>query len=763
MNWDNVEMIRNAQASNKKRFDEEHIAVQEKIEEAIKSEAFNQLAVPRLTELETMIFKMRSELIDYIVAHGLVDGLILDGVLQPVVNGKIVLTKDLIETITEKLGYYKEEDVLRFIEKYLPEHDYVSDDMYVHTDNNFRDEDVIKLDGIEEGAEVNKVIDILFNGISVLDDGTRVATITITPEDIKQWYESNPDTNAFTDKEKAKLAGISDGAEVNRVDDVILNGRSVLDENKKALLTKELIKETYEANPDTNVFTDDEKARLADINSMSVFTGDASAIKDLQSSSSFETECACMIELRAKITMTDASKKTQVRTIDLMGFGAVDSSRYIVGSTMHLMYVNKSADEDGLQTVTICSNTDTRPAIAVVVNRDNFNAVSVSAEYLSFSHGPINHVVDVTDGDGNSLVDGRGYYVPTEPDLSGLVPYAEADKDVNLGANKLTATELTTKAYAIESDSSGARLVFANGADRTNYGMLQSYASDGASWLAACKYDDKLSFIRVKVANPTTDEDAATKWYVDTALTGKYVPYEGAITGIDMNGKPITNVSNVWAKGSIIACTEAALRYDYNVSSSGAKLVAEQLGGIRFEKGTSTELQHVSVGTPTEDNHAATKKYVDEAVAGGGGGGGALVECNAGEEDIRVITLTAKAACAFTAYPTRVAINSDGTVATSDYTQSKSFTLYSGHQIIFTRSATSSSGGKTFRSVNPVSGNGVYLLYTGSSPDTSWKVQYSGVMSSNTEELIFSGGTSSANLSTDGLTGNYTSKYYKFA
>lgn len=39
----------------------------------------------------------------------------------------------------------------------------------------------------------------------------------VTAEKIKQLYEANPDTNAFTDAEKAKLSGIEEGAEVNTV------------------------------------------------------------------------------------------------------------------------------------------------------------------------------------------------------------------------------------------------------------------------------------------------------------------------------------------------------------------------------------------------------------------------------------------------------------------------------------------------------------------------------------------------------------------
>ena len=265
MNWGNVELIRSAQASAKARFEATAIATQEEIQKVVNSEAAKSITMPRLTEIEQMIFKMRSELIDYIVAHGLVDGLVWDGVLQPIQNGKIVITKDMIEILTEHLGYFTEADVQAFLEMYLPENHYISDAAYVHTDNNYSTPEKQKLEGIETGAEVNKIIDLVFNGVSVLDDGTRVATINITPEDIKRWYESNPDTNAFTDAQKAKLAGISDGAEVNRIDDVLVDGRSVLADDKKAKITPDDIKKAYEKNLDTNAYTDAEKAQLSEL------------------------------------------------------------------------------------------------------------------------------------------------------------------------------------------------------------------------------------------------------------------------------------------------------------------------------------------------------------------------------------------------------------------------------------------------------------------------------------------------------------------
>jgi len=63
--------------------------------------------------------------------------------------------------------------------------------------NEFSDSEQTKLLGIEAGAEVNP-----------------------TDAEIKTAYENNANTNAFTDAEQSKLSGISSGAEVNAVDSV---------------------------------------------------------------------------------------------------------------------------------------------------------------------------------------------------------------------------------------------------------------------------------------------------------------------------------------------------------------------------------------------------------------------------------------------------------------------------------------------------------------------------------------------------------------
>lgn len=134
---------------------------------------------PNLDQTEQLIFRLRAELIDYIEAHGLVDGLIWDGVLQKVEGSKIVISSDMVDALVERLGFMKRDDVKKFLDVYLPENNYVKDENYIHTDNNFTDEDKSHLDqavvDIEEikrhEAECDEETDQRFENIKSTIDG----------------------------------------------------------------------------------------------------------------------------------------------------------------------------------------------------------------------------------------------------------------------------------------------------------------------------------------------------------------------------------------------------------------------------------------------------------------------------------------------------------------------------------------------------------------------------------------------------------------
>lgn len=99
--------------------------------------------------------------------------------------------------------------------------DLVHDASYVHTDNNYTDEEKVKLAGVESGAEVNVQSDWTES------DSNSDAFIKNKPENLVQDADYVHTDNNYTTAEKEKLAGIEDGAEVNvietvKVDDIPL-------------------------------------------------------------------------------------------------------------------------------------------------------------------------------------------------------------------------------------------------------------------------------------------------------------------------------------------------------------------------------------------------------------------------------------------------------------------------------------------------------------------------------------------------------------
>jgi hypothetical protein len=101
--------------------------------------------------------------------------------------------------------------------------------------NAFTDNDKAKVDGIEAGATADQ-----------------------TAAEIKTAYESNADTNNYSDADKAKVDGVEAGATADQ--------------------TGAEIKAAYEAEPDTNVFTDAEKTKLAGIEAGATAGGGGGAI-----------------------------------------------------------------------------------------------------------------------------------------------------------------------------------------------------------------------------------------------------------------------------------------------------------------------------------------------------------------------------------------------------------------------------------------------------------------------------------------------------
>ena len=113
----------------------------------------------------------------------------------------------------------------------------------------------------------NIVVGGTVDGRDVAGDGTKLDTIETNAKDdqtgseIKALYEAQSNTNAYTDAEKTKLSGIETGATADQ--------------------TNAEIKTAYEANADTNEFSDAEQSKLAGIETAATADQTAGEIKTL--------------------------------------------------------------------------------------------------------------------------------------------------------------------------------------------------------------------------------------------------------------------------------------------------------------------------------------------------------------------------------------------------------------------------------------------------------------------------------------------------
>lgn len=425
--WEHVEAIRAEQNSARAKRDTNTLPTDETSEHIYDSPIGIDAKVPKLDHWEQMIQKVRTQLIDYIISHGLVQGFEFDGINEPIKNGKIVLTADMLKRVTDRFGYFREKETKKFIETYLPEHFYVADEDYVHTDNNYTNAEKDKLSGVADGAEVNKVISILFNGVETIDPETRVATIRITPADVKVWYEQNPDTNVFTDAEKAKLESINIDALSNKVEDVTLDGETIV-KNKIAVLTAKKIKDSYENNPDTNAFTDADKALVEQV------------LPEVQKGVNQHEQRIDALEKSQ--TVQDAEIADTKNSISELG----DEVNSVAGRVTNLEGSQKV--QDGKISALEQKNTEQDERLGTLETSDT----KQNADILQLKKDIKNAgKVDDVQVDGTSVVVDKIAkipHIPTSDDVISLVasivvdnyiPYTGANKEINIGRHGITA------------------------------------------------------------------------------------------------------------------------------------------------------------------------------------------------------------------------------------------------------------------------------------------------------------------------------------
>lgn len=510
--WEHVEAIRAEQDSARNRRDLNTLPTNEVSNEIYNSPSGREAKIPGLDHWEQMIHKVRTQLIDYIIEHGLVQGFEYDGINEPIKNGKIVLTAEMLQRVTDRFGYFKEKETLEFVEKYLPEHHYVADENYVHTDNNYTDTEKAKLEGIADGAEVNKVISILFNGVETIDPETRVATITITPADVKAWYEQNPDTNVFTDAEKAKLESINVDELSNKVEDVTLDGETVV-KNKVAILTAKKIKDSYESNADTNAFTDADKTLVEQV------------LPEIQKGVNQHEQRIDALEKSQ--TVQDAEIKDAKDSISELGdevnsvagrVTTLEASQKIQDGEISDLKAKDTAQDGRLEALE--TSEETQDADILQLKKDVKNAGKVD---------------DVT-VDGVSVVENKVAKIPAIPSADSFVPYEGATNNVNLGSYGLVsgktesgieyATGVTPTEFLATSKSNGVTSASTLSGEGFGFGeingagnfflSMENNKETGRVVAKLSKFGGALAELgSLKLADPVLGDEAATKKYVD--------------------------------------------------------------------------------------------------------------------------------------------------------------------------------------------------------------------------------------------------------
>jgi hypothetical protein len=181
--------------------------------------------------------------------------------------------------------------------------------------------------------------------IAEVDDPSTAADWTIVNKDldaasIKTSYESNADTNAYTDAEKAKLAGIEAGAtgdqtgqeiktlyeqqaDTNAFTDALLSKLQNIEAGATGDQTATEIKSLYESNANTNAYTDAEQSKLAGIEANATADQTGAEIKSLYEAEAntnaytdAEKTKLAGIEAGATGDQTPAEILTAIKTVD---------------------------------------------------------------------------------------------------------------------------------------------------------------------------------------------------------------------------------------------------------------------------------------------------------------------------------------------------------------------------------------------------------------------------------------------------------------
>lgn len=162
------------------------------------------------------------------------------------------------------------------------------------------------------------------DGRDIAADGTKLdgieagATGDQTALEIKTAYESNANTNAFTDSEQSKLAGIEAGATADQ--------------------SASEIKTLYESNSNTNAYTDAEKTKLAGIEAGADVTDTANVTAAGALMDSELTNITAVKALNQGVATTNSPTFAGLTTTANVSFGDNDKAIFGAGSDLQIFH-----------------------------------------------------------------------------------------------------------------------------------------------------------------------------------------------------------------------------------------------------------------------------------------------------------------------------------------------------------------------------------------------------------------------------------------
>lgn len=450
----------------------------------------------------------------------------------------------------------------------------------------------------------------------------------VDASEVKILYESNENTNAYTDGDKASLGEVKDAID----------------------MAKKVIEITFLLNDWTS-------------NSDGTYS---QTVNNSEIKSSMNPDLISMLSSGA----TPEEQKTYMKNFSILCQGVGNTAN---GSVTYKIYKQMTGD------------------ITVGLTRlGGVKQIESGAK------------VDDVKVDGVSVVKDKVAEIPAIPTNLDFVPYKNAQRDIELGDKILSAgisitedgvtTGYNTSLYP-QSISVGASIkksgelfpsdeknvelkpdgmIFTgNTPNSSSITVTPEYSKDeDFDHLAFIVKNYKLQqgFAKLKVGEPTEDSQAATKKYVDEAIsaipevdTSKLVPYTGATKDIDLgdhainfntsgslgdlSGSAIINVGKfTGGTGSVpgvyietdaqsidsslrdnlslrIDHTGISINADHDGDDGGSSAVFEiRSDGLSIQKGLDAELKITAdkvtgLALPTGGKDAASKQYVDESIA----------------------------------------------------------------------------------------------------------------------------------------------------